>query len=84
LSLDDACCYGHHLSDKMLSYDAATGQTVYVGPTNEEVLHSYLFFSFLSVFLQLLACCIGCLCVGGCLAAHPDPLGFSPTFNVHL
>ena len=38
LSLDDACCYGHHLSDKMLSYDAVTGQTVYVGPTNEEVL----------------------------------------------
>ena len=38
LALDDACCYGHHLSDQMLSYDAATGQTLYVGPTNEEVL----------------------------------------------
>ena len=37
LALDDACCYGHHLSDQMLSYDAATGQTLYVGPTNEEV-----------------------------------------------
>ena len=38
LALDDACCYGHHLSDQMLSYDATTGQTLYVGPTNEEVL----------------------------------------------
>jgi hypothetical protein len=38
LVLDDACCYGHHLDDQLLSYDAESGTVLHVGPTNAEMI----------------------------------------------
>ena len=40
LMLDDACCYGHHLEDQLLSYDSLTSTVLHVGPTNAEYLSS--------------------------------------------